>query len=116
MGSLSNQTYYYQATYEWSDNQGNLFRSAPSVPASVVSSGLLSANIIYVPTLKFTHKISSPVKIVLYRWSTNQQVYYQTTSITNPILNDPDIDYVSFVDRNSDAAILGNNILYARVS
>ena len=25
-------TYYYQVTYEWSDNQGNIFRSAPSIP------------------------------------------------------------------------------------
>lgn len=112
VGSLSNQTYYYQATYEWSDNQGNLFRSAPSVPVSVVSSGTLSSNTINVPTLKLTHKIDNPVKIVIYRWSTAQQVYYQTTSIDTPILNDPSIDLISFVDRNSDAAILGNNIIY----
>lgn len=31
-GGLSKQIYYYYATYEWSDNQGNVFRSAPSVP------------------------------------------------------------------------------------
>ena len=34
-GSMTAQEYYYQVTYEWSDNQGNLYRSAPSIPVSV---------------------------------------------------------------------------------
>ncbi len=112
VGSLSNQTYFYQATYEWSDNQGNLFRSAPSTPVSIVSSGSLSANIINVPMLRLTHKITNPVKIVIYRWSTAQQIYYQVTSITQPILNNTNLDSYAYTDRSSDAAILGNNILY----
>ena len=33
-GSLPNGQVFYQATYEWADNQGNVFRSAPSVPVS----------------------------------------------------------------------------------
>ena len=31
--------YFYQVTYEWSDSQGNLFRSAPSIPISVTTTG-----------------------------------------------------------------------------
>lgn len=31
-GALPAQKYYYQAVYEWTDNQGNLYQSAPSVP------------------------------------------------------------------------------------
>lgn len=34
VGGVSAQQYFYCATYEWSDNQGNLFRSAPSVQLS----------------------------------------------------------------------------------
>ncbi len=34
VGGLIAQQYFYVATYEWSDNQGNIFRSAPSIPAS----------------------------------------------------------------------------------
>jgi hypothetical protein len=30
-GSLAVQQYYYQVCYEWTDNQGNIHRSAPSV-------------------------------------------------------------------------------------
>ncbi len=35
-GAMSAQEYFYQVTYEWTDGQGNLFRSAPSVPISTV--------------------------------------------------------------------------------
>lgn len=36
-GGLKGQQYYYVATYEWADNQGNVFRSAPSIPLSVLN-------------------------------------------------------------------------------
>lgn len=112
VGSMSAQTYYYQATYEWSDNNGNVFRSAPSVPATYAVGSGTNAVTVNVPTLRLTAKTANPVKIVLYRWSTAQQTYYQVTSITSPRLNDPTIDSVSFLDVQTDASILGNNIIY----
>lgn len=112
-GSLSNQIYYYQVTYEWTDNQGNAFRSAPSIPVTVTTTGSnVSANTIHVPTLRLTYKTANPVKIVIYRWSTAQQVYYQVTSIITPVLNSTSTDQVQYVDTTADANILGNNILY----
>jgi hypothetical protein len=42
-GGMSAQQYFYQVTYEWTDNQGNAYRSAPSIPVSttvVAGSGL----------------------------------------------------------------------------
>lgn len=33
-GAMSAQQYFYQVAYEWTDGQGNLFRSAPSIPVS----------------------------------------------------------------------------------
>jgi hypothetical protein len=110
-GNMTNQQYYYQVTYEWSDNQGNIFRSAPSLPVSVAP----SANnfvILSIPTLRMTAKTQNPVKLVVYRWSTAQQTYYQTTSILLPILNDTTIDEINFTDINADSTIVGNNILY----
>lgn len=187
LGAMSSQEYFYVATYEWSDNQGNIFRSAPSIPVSftissttpvtftsvftsgvssiVVSSatglfvgqiltdtttgGNIQANtaitsitgttvglslptagasasspgdtlstvttgaaVINVPTLRLTYKTANPVKIVIYRWSAAQEVYYQVTSLAVPLLNDPTIDYVTYTDTQSDSSILGNNILY----
>ncbi len=111
-GLLIAQQYYYVATYEWADNQGNVFRSAPSVPVTITSTTATSTCTINVPTLRLTYKTANPAKIVIYRWSVAQPTYYQVTSITSPILNDKTIDSVSFVDSHSDAQILGNNILY----
>lgn len=112
-GFLGTSTYFYQFTYEWTDNVGNLHRSAPSIPVSVTTTGTTSANTINVPTLRLTYKLApNPVRIVGYRWSTAQQVYYQFTSVTAPVINDPTIDYVTIVDTLADASILGNAIIY----
>lgn len=112
-GNLADQDYFYQALYEWTDNQGNIHRSAPSIPVQVTTAGgNTSSNTINVPTLRLTYKLSSPVKIVIYRWSTGQQVYYQVTEVTVPLLNNTAVDSVSFVDTQADSAILGNSIIY----
>lgn len=113
-GSTNTEAYWYQVTYEWTDNQGNAFRSAPSIPIYVTTTGSGDAGsiVLNIPTLRLTYKISNPVKLVIYRWSVGQQTYYQTTSITSPLLNNPVVDYLTFTDTNSDATILGNNIIY----
>lgn len=108
-GTIAAADYWYVATYEWQDAQGNLFRSAPSQPIKVTvgSSGISKIN---VPTLRVTYKNS--VKIVLYRWSVAQPIYYQVTSLTTPTLNSTTSDYVTIIDCLSDSKILGNSILY----
>lgn len=112
-GLITANTYFYQFTYEWTDNQGNLHRSAPSIPLEIITTGATSTNTINVPTLRLTAKIApNPVRIVGYRWSAAQEVYYQFTSLTSPTLNDPSMDSVTFTDTKSDAQILGNTILY----
>lgn len=111
-GAMTAQQYYYQAVYEWVDGQGNIHRSAPSLPvnADLTSSG--DSVDVEIPTLRLTYKIENPVQIVLYRWSTAQQTYYQVTSVLAPTLNDPTIDYITYHDEAADTAILGNNIIY----
>lgn len=120
-GSTNTNAYYYQIIYEWTDARGNLFRSAPSVPVAVTTTGALSTGIITldIPYYRITYKqgmVTPPpttaVKIQIYRWSVGQQVYYQTTSITQPTLNDTTKDFVVYVDTLADASILGNNIIY----
>lgn len=113
-GTTNTNAYFYQVTYEWTDNQGNAFRSAPSIPIPVTTtgSGSTSSVLVNVPTLRLTYKVDNPVKIVIYRWSVAQQIYYQVTSLTAPVLNDLSADSVSYRDTLPDAAILGNNILY----
>jgi hypothetical protein len=108
-GSMTAQDYQYAVTYEWTDAQGNIHRSAPSVPQliTVGASGNVTLDI---PTLRLTSKTS--VRIVIYRWSTAQQSFYQITSFTSPLLNDTTVDSVQYVDTAADASILGNNLLY----
>lgn len=113
-GSTLTNAYYYQYVYEWTDNQGNAFRSAPSIPIAVTTTGAVTTGIVTlkIPTLRVTMKTANPVKIVVYRWSVGQQQYYQTTSITSPLLNSTTADSVTFVDTLADASILGNNLIY----
>jgi hypothetical protein len=112
-GDITAGTYFYQFCYEWTDNQGLLHRSAPSIPIKQDTTTPSSTNTLYVPTLRLTYKIApNPVRIVGYRWSVAQQVYYQFTSLTSPVLNDPTVDYVVITDTNADSAILGQTLLY----
>jgi hypothetical protein len=111
-GSITVQEYFYQAVYEWSDNQGNIYRSAGSIPVAITTTGSTSANTINIPTLRLTYKVANPVKITLYRYSAGQEIWYEVTSITTPLLNDTTIDSVTFVDTQADSAITGNTILY----
>lgn len=109
-GSMSAQEYQYQVTYEWTDAQGYLHRSAPSVPTSVTLVGPNNAVQLDIPTLRQTYK--DAVRIVIYRWSVAQQAFYQVTSITSPLLNDTTVDSVAYLDTQADSAIIGNTLLY----
>ena len=103
---------WYVFTYEWTDNQGNAFRSAPSIPISVTTSENSSYNVLNIPTLRLTYKIANPVKIVGYRYTIANPAYYQFTSIQYPKLNNVLIDSVTIVDALADGAITGNDIIY----
>lgn len=112
-GGVIADTYYYVALYEWSDNQGNVFRSAPSIPISITTTTATSTNTIKVPTLRLTSKTANPVKIVLYRWSVIQSTYYALLSpAVAPVLNSTTVDFVTIVDAAANSAIIGNPILY----
>lgn len=109
-GTIGNGTYYYRFCYEWTDNQGMLHRSAPSIPLLVTLAGVEDTVTLYVPNLRLTYKTN--VRIVGYRWSVLQQTYYQFTSIEQPALSSTTTDYSTIIDTLPDEDILGNPILY----
>lgn len=112
-GSITAQQYYYYCVYSWTDAQGNIHRSAPSIPYGIVTVGATSTNTVKVPTLRLTYKVSpSSVKIEIYRWSTAQQIPYLITSLSSPTLNDPSVDSITYTDTAADSSISGNLILY----
>lgn len=106
------QQYYYQVIYDWTDNQGNEYRSAPSIPVGQVTTGTTSTNTINIPTLRLTYKIANPIRIRIYRWSAQNQVYYEITSVTQPLMNSTTTDSVTYYDSLADASIIGNSIIY----
>ncbi len=112
-GLITADTYYYVFTYEWTDNAGNLHRSAPSIPVKQVTTTATSTNTIKVPYLTLTYKTTpNPARIVGYRWSVTQPVYYQFTSVTTPTVNDPTAAQATITDALANSSILGNTLLY----
>lgn len=113
-GLLEDQQYFYQVVYEWTDGAGNINRSAPSVPQTITTSGGNTSSVtLNIPTLRLTYKFgTNVVRIVIYRWSVNQQSYYQVTSVSSPLLNNTTVDSVTFVDTLADSSIIGNALIY----
>lgn len=107
-------SYQYVAVYEWTDNFGQIHRSAPSIAVTQVTTGTTSTNTITVPTLRLTAKQTprSPISIVLYRTLVNQTVFFRQSSITSPTLNSTTTDTVVFTDTLADSSIQGNQELY----
>lgn len=95
-----------------------IFLSLPTAGASASSPGDTlqtvdqGTNTIYFPTLRLTDKTVNKVRLQLYRWSTQNQNFYEVTSVQNPVLNNPAVDYVTIVDTQNDLAIVGNSLIY----
>jgi hypothetical protein len=113
-GSIAAGTYQYFAVYEWTDNQGQLHRSAPSIAVSQTTTGATSTNTITIPTLRVTAKTDarSPVSIAVYRTEAGKTIPYRISSVTSPLLNDLTQDSVDFVDTAADSTIVGSELLY----
>lgn len=111
-GAITADTYFYQVLYQWTDNQGNIHRSAPSVPVSIVTTGSTSTNTINIPYLRLTYKTNPPAQIVIYRWSTSQPEYFRITSIINPAVNQVNSDSLTYIDNAADFQIEGNDLIY----
>ena len=109
-GSLSSGIYQYIVEWQWTDNSGQVYRSAPSVPISVtVTAG--QAVTLGGPTLRLTSKATS-ISIVVSRTSANGTNFNRITSTLAPLLNSTSTDSWSFVDTLSDLAAAANELDY----
>lgn len=109
-GSTNTDAYAYQVVYEWADNQANVQRSAPSIPIFVTTtaSGTAGSIVIQGPNARITYKTTTPINIVLYRWSVANQSYYKVGSVVNSTT----ADSFTFTDTLADASIIGNALIY----
>lgn len=112
-GVLSDGTYGYQAVYAWTDAQGIIHRSTPSLALSITLSGGGSTQqqSIEVPTLRLTDK--NNVIIELYRTEANGTIYYLVSSTTSPTPNDKTVDSITITDDSiSDSDLISRETLY----
>jgi len=119
----STYSHQYVGVYEWSDNAGNLHRSAPSVPVTVTSSAVISAandaSILF-PTLRLTQKTEangrSDVLLAVYRTedaaaASGGTVFYRLP-YTSTNVNDTSVDSVTITDDTEDADLIAGAPLY----
>lgn len=107
-------TYSYKVTYEWTDANGEIHRSAPSIPISVTLTGGNNRVTLTIPTLRLTEKKGNRtnVNIVVYRTETLGEVYYKASSSSSLTYNDTTVDTVSVVDDLSDTTLISREPLY----
>lgn len=115
-GSIVDGNYSYVAMYEWTDNFGQIHRSAPSVELLVTVSGGPKNVLVTIPTLRLTQKTSprSEISIVLYRSEVGPgSIYYRVSSVTSPTYNSLSADTVTITDSLTDAQIVSRELLYS---
>ena len=115
-GSMVAGTYQVCVCYEWTDNLGQIHRSAPSVPRTQVIPAGTSTNTLTVtiPTLRLTAKAGNRanVRLVVYGTEVAGTLFYRLTSSASPTYNDTAADTVTFTRTAADASILSNDLLY----
>lgn len=111
-GVLSDGVRQYTAVYAWTDNNGNIHRSAPAVATEVTLSGGGSNQDIdiTVPTLRLTQKEN--VIIELYGTEAAGTVFYKISDTSSPTYNDPTIDSVTINVDVTDSNLISREILY----
>jgi hypothetical protein len=112
--SMNPSQYQWCVIYEWTDNFGQVQRSAVSIAVNATTSAAGQKATLTGPTLRVTEKVQARSSIVIsvYRTQANMPIFYKVTNDANPIINDPTTDFWTFVDMLSDAAIAANENLY----
>lgn len=119
-GSLTNSgVYSYVVVWEWTDNQGQLVRSAPSLPANITLGGSDDTVVITVRSLPITSKAdifsitrSAPVMAV-YRTQNLGTVYYRVNQLQSEyVYNSTSAQTISYTDLKADTDIASNSTIY----
>lgn len=103
-------TYAYCYLYEYQDAQGNIFRSYPSKSYSITTAGS-SAIYQIVPTLRATNKKNVKIRAFRNAPSIDSLTFHDINPLS-PAINSPSIDNVVIQDSLTDAALIGNPVLY----
>lgn len=108
-GALSAGTYSFCSVFAWTDNQGQVHRSSPSVAVQVTVSATNHVAITQ-PTLRVTAKAANTVFVEFYRTTANGTIFFRLAA--PGVVNLPGMDTVSYTDKLADATILSQLELY----
>lgn len=118
-GNIANGTYSYLACWEWTDNQGQLHRSEPSIPENIVTTGSNGTVTVTVRSLTITNKetrfgnIRTPVVLAIYRTLTLGTTYFRVNqSVNTYVYNDSLVQTLQYVDTLSDSDLESHSLLY----
>jgi len=117
--AVADGTYSYLVCWEWTDNQGQLHRSTPSLPLAVTNSGGPSTNTLTIRCLPITNKATrfsdtrTAVVAAVYRTLTGGTTYYRVNQLVSEyVYNDATAQSITYVDNKTDANISSNSLLY----
>ncbi len=111
-GSITpGMNYFISAMYEWTDAQGQVHRSAPSLPIEVTMGGADNTITVQVRGLAMTDKTGdrANARIVIYRGEASQATPLFRDEVG---VNDPTGQFVTIVLTKSDAALSTGELLY----
>ena len=100
-------TYWYSVVFARMDAQGRLWRSAPSVPVSVVMGGADTKTQVKVTTLRVTGW--SNVRLEIYRGTAGNEVELQRVAYVQNVIT---ADTVTYSDTMSDTTLASKEDLY----
>ncbi len=114
-GSMEAGARQYCVVFEWTDSQGQIHESAPSIPLEATNT-INQKNTLTIPTLRLTERRAAggqtEVSVAIYRTKINGTTFYRVSSITSPLANDTTADTVTYEDTQADTAIGANQVLY----
>ena len=107
-GSMGAGTYLYKLVYEYTNNKGEIVRSATSLPLTQVVAAGTSSVTLTIPTLRIT---GHTVVIRVYRTEAGGTIYYRA-SATNTPLNVASLDTVTFTDTTASTGNSSKEQIY----
>lgn len=114
-GSLSTGSYQYSVVWKWTDRNGQIYRSAPSVAITATQGGSNGYNSLVICCPAITNKAFADVYVELYRTAANGVEFNQVTSFPAGGVTKTwsgTVSRVAYYDNASDASIAANGILY----
>ncbi len=102
--------HFVKVIYEWTDANGQIHYSAPSIQVSETVTGGAEQIDLTIATLRITNKVDIAVSV--FMTAAAGEIFYRVTSVTSPLFNDPTVDTVAYSINIADADLIDNDILY----